>query len=167
MEEDNLSEQTRNLRTDVAFERQEGSRRIFEVIEFSCQYNDIMREAGILKHVFGQRRRKYAKLMRELSQVIQQRVPLPVIIVPSLGAVYLPSLKQPSAVPKCHDRRWRKLGRRMSERVIRGSMESRRQFAVRMVQVRRRREDGNRGEEVEADDGSVEKDESEEMKEAK
>jgi hypothetical protein len=62
MEADDLSEATRNLRSDMAFERQEGSRRVIEVIKFSCPYGYITREGSMLKHVFEQKRHKYAQL---------------------------------------------------------------------------------------------------------
>jgi hypothetical protein len=71
MEEEGSSEETQNLRPDMAFERQEGSRRVIEVIEFSCPYGDVMREGDTLKHVFEQKRRKYAQLMPDLSEVTQ------------------------------------------------------------------------------------------------
>jgi hypothetical protein len=72
--DEDLSEERQNLRPDMAFERQEGSRRVIEVIEFSCQYGYVTREENTLKHVFEQKRRKYAQLMRELSEVTQKRV---------------------------------------------------------------------------------------------
>jgi hypothetical protein len=52
MEEEGLSEETRNLRSDMAFERQEGSRQVIEVIEFSCPYGCVTREGATLKHAF-------------------------------------------------------------------------------------------------------------------
>jgi hypothetical protein len=40
-----------------------------------------------------------------------------------MGAVYVPSMKDLQKVLKCNDRELKKLGRRMSETVILGSME--------------------------------------------
>jgi hypothetical protein len=94
----------------MAFERQENSRRVIEIIEFSCPYGYVMRERDALKQVFEQKRPKYAQLMRKLSAETQKLVRLTIIIILSLGAVYLLSLKQLNAVLKCDDRELRKLG---------------------------------------------------------
>jgi hypothetical protein len=51
------------------------------------------------------------------------------VIVSSIGAVYLPSLKDLQKVLRCSDEELRQLGRKMSETVIAGSMEIWRQNA--------------------------------------
>jgi hypothetical protein len=45
------------------------------------------------------------------------------MIVSSMGAVYLQSLKDLQKILRCSDQEMRKLGRKMSETVIAGSME--------------------------------------------
>jgi hypothetical protein len=54
-----------------------------------------------------------------------------VVIVSSISAVYLPSLKDLQKVLRCSDEELRQLGRKMSEMVIAGSMEIWRQNAHR------------------------------------
>jgi hypothetical protein len=138
-----LSEETRNLRPDMTLSRREGNREITEIIEFSCPYGYHTREGDKLELVFEQKHRKYAQLAREISEATHQRVRVTVVIVSSLGAIYLPSLKELHKVLKCGDTDLRRLGRKMSEAVIRGSMEIWREYAKGMKREERR--DGQEG----------------------
>jgi hypothetical protein len=109
-----------------------------------------------LKRVFEQKQRKCSQLAQELSYFRHERVGVTAVIVPSFGAVYVQSLKDSHTVLRCDDRQLKKLGRLMSEAVIRGSMEIWRQFAQRMSHERRVGEAGEGERVVEGVDGNGE-----------
>jgi hypothetical protein len=98
-----------------------------------------------LKPVFEQKQRKYRQLAQELSNLRHEQVGVTAVILSSLGAVYMQSLIDLHTVLRCDDRQLKKLGRRMSEAVIRGSKEIWRQFAQ-MSYERRVGEAGGAGE---------------------
>jgi hypothetical protein len=135
--EDDLSQEARDLRPDLVFRRRENQREVIEIIEFSCPYGDMTQRENAMKRVFEQKQRKDRQLAQELSKLRHEGVRVTAVIVSSLGAVYIQSLKDFHTVLRCDDRQLKKLGRRMSEAVIRGSMEIWRQFAQRMSHERR------------------------------
>jgi hypothetical protein len=135
--EDGLSQEVRDLRPDLAFTRRENQREMVEIIDFSCPYGYMTQGENALKRAFEQKQRKYRQLAQDLSNLIPERVWVTAIIVSSLGAIYMQSLIDLHTVLRCDDRQLKKLGRRMSEAVIRGSMEIWRQFAQRMSHEKR------------------------------
>jgi hypothetical protein len=150
-----LSEGLQALRPDMVFQRQpresrEEERQVTEILEFSCPYGYISRGLNTLERVYEQKRRKYAELAQELKRLRNEQVHVTAVIVSSMGAVYLPSLRGLQIILKCNDRELRKLGRRMSEAAIMGSMEIWRQY-VRRVE-RGTQEGGNEMVEAEIDD---------------
>jgi hypothetical protein len=137
MPEDSLSQEVRDLRPDLMFRRRENQREMIEIMEFSCPYDYMTQGENSLKRVFEQKQRKYRKLAQELSNLRHERVRVTAVIVSSLGAVYMRSLKDLHTVLRCDDRQLKKLGRRMSEAMIRGWIEIWRQYAQRMSHERR------------------------------
>jgi hypothetical protein len=142
IEEENLPEDLQRLRPDMVFERRRirpigetslyaerqdaevgNEERIIEMIEFSCPYGYISRGQDTLKRVYEEKKRKYQRLAMNLKQHRQSEVRITAVIVSSMGAVYNQSLKDLQKVIGCTDQKIRKLGRKMSETVIMGSME--------------------------------------------
>jgi hypothetical protein len=103
--------------------------RIIEMIEFSCPYGYISRGRDTLKRVYEKKKRKCLRLAMNLKQHRRSEVRITAVIVSSMGAVYNQSLKNLRKVMGCTDQKIRKLGRKMSEVVIIGSMEIWRQNA--------------------------------------
>jgi hypothetical protein len=79
--------------------------------------------------VYEEKKRKYAELANVLKIVTGKQVRVTAVIVSSMGAVYMSSMTDLQKVLKCNDRELKKLGRKMSETVILGSMEIWRQAA--------------------------------------
>jgi hypothetical protein len=147
--EDSPSREVRDLRPDLVFTRRENQREMIEIIEFSCPYGYMTQGENALKHVFEQKQRKYRQPAQELSNLRHELVRVTAVIVSSLGAVYMQSSKNLHTMLRCGDRQLRKLGLRMSEAVIRGSMEIWRQFA----QMSHEKRVGEAGEAGEAREG--------------
>jgi hypothetical protein len=118
---------------------------VIEIIEFSCPYGYMTQGENSLKRVFEQKQCKYRQLAQELSNLRHDGVRVTAVIVSSLGTIYMQSLKDLHTMLRCDNRQLKKLGRRMSEAVIRGSMEIWRQF-VQMSHERRIGEAGEAGE---------------------
>jgi uncharacterized C2H2 Zn-finger protein len=129
---ENLTFESRNLRPDIVFRRRENQHQVWEIIEFSCPYGYTNQDGNTLERVFERKTQKYARLAQEIMDTTHIRARVSAIIVSSLGAVHLPSLKQLHGILKCDDGKLRKLGRRMSETVISGSIEIWRQFTREM-----------------------------------
>jgi hypothetical protein len=146
--QEGLPDEMRRLRPDMVFERLkyrgaasvrfyrdgdeaelENEERVTEIIEFSCPYGYISRGKNTLEQVYKQKKRKYIELARTLMKLRRGKVRVTVVIVSSMGAVYGESLKDLQQVLRCTDRELKKLGRKMSEAVIIGSMEIWRQNA--------------------------------------
>jgi hypothetical protein len=121
--EDALSQEVRDLRPDLVFRRRENQREVIEIIELSCPCGYMTQGENALKRVFEQKQHKYRQLTQEHSNLRHERMRLTAVLVSSLGTVCMQSLKDLHTVLRCDDRQLRKLGRRMSEAVIRGSME--------------------------------------------
>jgi hypothetical protein len=81
-----------------------------EIIEFSCPYGYISRRRDSLKHVYEEKKRKYAELAKELKKQRGEDVRVTAVIVSSMGAVYLPSLKDLQKALRCSDEELRQLG---------------------------------------------------------
>jgi hypothetical protein len=73
--------------------------------------------------VYEKKKRKYANLTEELSRQRQEEIRVTAVIVSSIGAIYLQSLIDLQKVLRYSDQKMRKLGRKMSETVITGSIE--------------------------------------------
>jgi hypothetical protein len=102
---------------------QENEERIIEILEFSCPYGRIAHERDTLEFTYNQKKAKYAELAKAISEIEQKEVRVTAIIISSMGAVYQPSLKDLQKVLKCSDHEIRKIGKHMSETVIKGSLE--------------------------------------------
>jgi hypothetical protein len=115
-------------------EEQDGGQ-ILEIIEFSCPYGYISRGRNTLQRTYDEKKRKYAALAQELKRLRREerqergQVRVTVVIVSSMGAVYGPSLKDLQKVLRCNNQELRKLGRKMAEVTVVGSMEIWRQYA--------------------------------------
>jgi hypothetical protein len=151
--QEGLQDDLRRLRPDMVFERQrsrtsrgvtfssseddmerERENRVTEIIEFSCPYGYISNGKNTLEKVYEEKKRKYTELARSLKRLRRGEVRVTAVIVSSMGAIYDKSLKDLQKVLGCTDREMRKLGRKMSEAVIRGSMEIWRQSAKKIFQ---------------------------------
>jgi hypothetical protein len=95
-----------------------------------------------MKAKFGDKLQKYKELASEIRSLTRKRVRVSPIIVSSMGAIYAPSLKALKKILQCNDRELRKVGRQMSDTVIKGSMEIWREFIT-----NRRSEDTCEGDE--------------------
>jgi hypothetical protein len=102
--DDGISQEVRDLRPDLVFTRRENQREVIEIIEFSCPYGYMTQGEKALKRVFEQKQRKYRQLAQELSNLTHDRVRVTAVIVSSLGAVYMHSLKDLHTVLRCDDR---------------------------------------------------------------
>jgi hypothetical protein len=100
-----------------------------EILEFSCPYGYVSHGRNTLERVYEEKRNKYMELARNLKKIRGGQVRVTAIIVSSLGAVYERSLKDLQMVLGCTDKEIGKLGRKMSEAAILGSMEIWRQNA--------------------------------------
>jgi hypothetical protein len=146
--QEGLPDELGRLRPDMVFERQKYrgagevrfyrdgeeaelriEERVTEIIEFSCPYGYISRGRSTLERVYQEKKRKYTELARTLKRLRKGEVRVTAVIVSSMGAVYDKSLKDLQQVLRCTDRELKKLGRKMSEAVIIGSMEIWRQNA--------------------------------------
>jgi hypothetical protein len=133
------------LRPDLVFRRRENQTKVIEIIELSCPYGCVTQGEKALKCVFEQKQGKHRQPAQELSNLRHERMRVTAVLVSSLGAAYMQSLKDLHIVLRCDDRQLKKLRRRMSEAVIRASMEMWRQFAH-MSHERRVGEAGEAGE---------------------
>jgi hypothetical protein len=102
---------------------QESEERTVEIIEFSCPYGRIAHERDALEFTYNQKRIKCAEFTRAMSEIEQKEIRVTAVIISSMGAVYEPSLKDLQQVLKCSDHEIRKLGKHLSETVIKGSLE--------------------------------------------
>jgi hypothetical protein len=84
---------------------------VIEIIEFSCPYGYMTQGENAPKRVFKQKQRKYRQLAQELSNLRHERIRVTAVIVSSLGAVSMQSLKDLQTVLRCDDRQLKKLGR--------------------------------------------------------
>jgi hypothetical protein len=96
---------------------------MIEIVEFSCPYGYISHGRDSLIKVYEEKKRKYAELANVLARVTGKQVRVTTVIVSSMGAGYVPSMKDLQKVLKCNDGELKKLARKMSETVILGSME--------------------------------------------
>jgi hypothetical protein len=130
--QDGLEGGLRALRPDMVFEREGRGGRMLEILEFSCPYGYVSHERDTLAAVYEQKRAKYSELANALGRLRQQPVNVTAVIVSSMGAVYPKSLKELRKILCCTSREIRKLGRRMSNAAITGSMKIWHQFAQNM-----------------------------------
>jgi hypothetical protein len=97
--------------------------RMIEIVEFSCPYGYISHGRDSLRKVYEEKKRKDAELANALKRVTGKQIRVTAVIVSSMGAVDVPSMKDLQKVLKCNDRELKKLGRRMSETIVLGSMK--------------------------------------------
>jgi hypothetical protein len=109
--EDDLSQEVRDLRPDLVFTRRENQREVIDTIELSCPHGYMTQGENVLKRVFELKQGKNRQLAQELSNLRHERVRVTAVIVSSLGAVYMQSLKDFHTVLRCDDRQLRKLRR--------------------------------------------------------
>jgi hypothetical protein len=127
-----LPEVLRALRPDMVFEREGKKGRVIEILEFSCPYGYISHGQDTLAKVYEQKKGKYRELADALGRVRQQPVNVTAVIVSSMGAVYPESLKDLRSILQCSSREIQKLGQRMSDAAITGSLQIWRKMAQRM-----------------------------------
>jgi hypothetical protein len=96
---------------------------ITEIIEVSCQYGYISHEADTLNRAFEEKNAKYRDLSNILSRVTHQKVRLTSVIVSSMGAVFGEPLRRLKTVLRCEDRQMNRVGRKMSDAALIGSMQ--------------------------------------------
>jgi hypothetical protein len=84
-----------------------------------------------LRDVYDEKKRQYAGAAKELKEWSNEEVRVTLVIVSSLGAIYLPSLNDLQKVLRWSDQQLRQLGRKMPGTVMSDSMEIWRQNAHR------------------------------------
>jgi hypothetical protein len=102
---------------------QENEERIIEIIGFSCPYGRIAHERDIGQLTYNQKKTQYAEFTKAISEIEQKEVRVTAVIISSMGEVYEPSLKDLQKVLKWSDQEIRKIGKHVSETVIKGSLE--------------------------------------------
>jgi hypothetical protein len=120
--QEGLAEDLRIQRPDMFFVRQTREGPVLEIIEFSCPYGYICPERDVMQAIHEQKTRKYERLVTELKALRQGSVNLTAVIISSMGAVYPRSLRDLQMILGCNDRETRKLGKRMSDAALAGSM---------------------------------------------
>jgi hypothetical protein len=96
---------------------------VIEITEFSYAHGYMTQGENSLKRVFEQKQLKYRQLAQGLSKSMAEWVRVMAIIMPSPGYGATQSLKHLHIVLRCNDRQPKELGRRMSETLMRASME--------------------------------------------
>jgi hypothetical protein len=148
IEVDGLADELRSLRPDMVFEQLNpgdqytyhgpdgellhSDKRTIEIVEFSCPYAYFSHGGDTLKRVYEEKKRKYTTLAQEVARLREQRVRITAVIVSSMGAVYEESLRDLQGILRCTNKEIQKLGRRMSEAALMGSMEIYRQSTKRL-----------------------------------
>jgi hypothetical protein len=131
---DGLSADVRDQRPDLHFETED----TMELIEISCPYGQISHNENTLTKVYHAKRDKYQQLAHEIERIQGKHVRITVIIVSSMGAIYHESLDALIAllgIAKKTELIGR-IGRRMSETVIVGSMNIWRKYAKQVAEAR-------------------------------
>jgi hypothetical protein len=119
-----LPEEMLRLKPDLVFTQKDGQNQTIELIEFSCPYGYVSHGHQTLEKVYHDKLHKYEPLAYELRRITHQKVRVTAVIVSSMGAVHPESMKNLAKVLKITDKKKiQKLGRRMSETVLVGSME--------------------------------------------
>jgi hypothetical protein len=123
IEQEGLPDEVRALRPDMVFEREVRGQRIPKILEFSCPYGYISHDKDILTTVYEQKKAKDRSLANTLEMLRHSHVNVTAVIVSSMGAVYPQSLRDLRAILHCDSRETQKLGRRMSDAAITGSLK--------------------------------------------
>jgi hypothetical protein len=110
--EPGLSERHKGLRPDMAFDRRTNEGKVKEIIEFSCPDGRISHDRDTLETVYKREVARSQELAKELTAITGS----------SMGAVYAPSLKALSRILNHNAGELRKLGKKMSEAAVIGSM---------------------------------------------
>jgi hypothetical protein len=119
-----LSEETRRQRPDIWFTRNDGNRKVYEIIEISCPYGRTSDKKGdTLKYTFDYKKGKYQGLANEIKTLTGLQTKVYPIIVSSMGAVYFESLTCLKSILRCSDTELLKIGNWMSEEAILGSLQ--------------------------------------------
>jgi hypothetical protein len=106
----------------MVFVREGRKGNVLEMLEFSCPYGYISHERNSMKKAYEGKIDKYTPLAEDIA-ARDIKVKIRAIIVSSMGAVHPKSLQALQEVLKCNKTELRKLGERMSEEAIRGSMD--------------------------------------------
>jgi hypothetical protein len=120
--EEGLLERQNGLRPDMAFDRRTNEGKVKENVEFSSPDGPISYGGDTLENVYERKISKYQELAKEVSAITGQQVNVTGIVVSSMGGVYAPSLRALRRMLNCRQSGLPKLGKRMSEAAILGSM---------------------------------------------
>jgi hypothetical protein len=124
-----LSEKVRSLRPDLSFvTRTVGSGNMVP-IDISCPDGRISYRANTLEKVYIDKKEKCNRRVQETRKTWKRQAEIIPIIVSPLGAVHARSIEALRNLFSCNDKKMKKIGRRVSEAVIMGSMEIRRRYA--------------------------------------
>jgi hypothetical protein len=121
-----LSPECSSQRPDLSFVRAINETQIIELVEITCPYGKINQpdehgyRVNTMVDRFNSKHTKYAQLANELQAITGMPVRVTVIVVSSVGAVYRDSLKELGKLLECSKPVLRKLGKKMSQTVIRG-----------------------------------------------
>jgi hypothetical protein len=106
----------------MVFDRRTDGGDVKEIVEFSCPYGHISHGRDTLETVYERKVAKYQEIAKELRAIRGQQVNVTAIIVSSMGAVYAPSLKALKRILNCSASELHRLGKKMSEAAVLGSM---------------------------------------------
>jgi hypothetical protein len=130
---------------------QESEERTVEIIEFSSPYGRIADEGDTWEFTYHQKKIKCVEFTRAISEIEQNEIRVTPVIRSSMGPVYEPSLKDRQQVLKYSDHEIRKIGKHMSETVIKGPLEIWRQDTQNRYKGNEQQEVQEVTEEVEGD----------------
>jgi hypothetical protein len=106
----------------MVFDKRRNEGDVKEIVEFSCPYGHISHGGDTLETVYQRKIGKYQERAKEVRAIRGQQVNVMAVIVSSMGAVYLRSLRALRRILNCSASELPKLGKKMSEAAILGSM---------------------------------------------
>jgi hypothetical protein len=163
---DTVPDELKELRPDSVFDRMENGRRVTELIEVTCPYGYISHEVDTLERAFEEKKAKYRDLSIVLSEQLNHKVRLTPVVVSSMGAVFGLSMVKLNEVLRCDERHERKVGRKMSDAAITGSMKIWQKYVRDMtIESVRAQEEGSGGERDGAEEVPIDVDMEEMMAE--
>jgi hypothetical protein len=119
-----LSPEVAQQRPDLVFSQQDGNSETIDILEFSCPFGYRTHDKISIEEVYKEKDRKYQGLAEEVRALTGHKVRVTPVIVSSLGAVYKKSLSSLCQILRIENKKKRKkLGRKMSEAAILGSIE--------------------------------------------
>jgi hypothetical protein len=96
-----LSEQTRNLRSDLWFIRQYLHEMVLRILEFNCLYGVMAGEITSLKQSYKHKKQRYQRLADKITRETGMIARVHPFEKSSLGAVYPKSMKNFQTILKC------------------------------------------------------------------